>query len=206
MTDPDLTAIAVVLDRSGSMNAIRSDAEGGVNQFVEDQRNEPGRATLTLAQFDDVYELLLLNEPLERVRPITLQPRGRTALLDAMGRTIVRLGEALAALPEDERPGKVLFVTVTDGLENASQEWTREKVFEAVTEQRDKWKWEFVFLAANQDAIATGAQLGISRDAALTFAATGEGARAAAGALSGYASRYRTTGATEFTDADRRQP
>lgn len=202
MTNPDFTAIAVVLDRSGSMTSIRKSAEDALNEFVNGQKQLPGKATLTLAQFDDVYELVYTNKPLDEVSAITLIPRGLTALLDAMGKTITKLGEELAAMTEDERPGKVLVAVITDGYENASSEWSREKVFELIKQQREQWNWEFVFLAANQDAIATAAQFGIDRSSALTFAATDEGVAVASASLGTYTTSYRSTGKGSF-DATR---
>jgi Mg-chelatase subunit ChlD len=194
MTDPNYTALAVVLDRSGSMSAIKSDAEGGLKQFIADQKGQPGKITLTLARFDTEYELVYVNRDLYEIDGIKLQPRGGTALLDAIGRTITKVGEDLESMTENDRPGKVLFVIITDGMENSSVEWTREKVFEAITRQRDTYGWEFIFLAANQDAVQTGREMGIADRNSMTFAATGEGARGMAHAVSSYVTDYRQTG------------
>lgn len=196
MTNPDYTAIGVVLDRSGSMAGIKSDAEGALNTFIEDQKKEPGKATLTLAQFDDHYELVHDNIPLDSVPPVTLTPRGLTALLDAIGKTVVAMGETFAKMADEDRPGKVLVAIITDGIENASRDWTRASIFQLITQQREKWGWDFVFLAANQDAIAEGAGLGVK--SALNFEATGAGVRAGGQSLSNYAGTYRSTGKGRF--------
>jgi hypothetical protein len=105
MTDPKLTLIATLLDRSGSMQAIKSDSEGGFNALIADQRAEAGEARVTLAQFDTKYEVVYANRPIADVGPLELQPRGMTALLDSVGRIITDVGGELSALPEQERPG-----------------------------------------------------------------------------------------------------
>jgi len=159
-----LTEIAVVLDRSGSMEAARTDTIGGFNAFLAEQVDDAGDVNVTLAQFDNEYEVVYLREPVRQAPRLTSEtyvPRGTTALLDAIGRTIDELGARLAATPEGERPGKVIFVIVTDGLENASRTYTREQVFERIRHQTDVYGWEFVYLGAKQDAIAAGAQVGI---------------------------------------------
>jgi hypothetical protein len=198
MTDSNYTAIALVMDRSGSMTRIRDDAEGAIETFLADQRKLPGKASFTFVRFDDRPELVHMLVPLDSVDKIRLEPRYSTALYDAIGYTIAQLGEKLAAIPEDERPGKVLFAIMTDGLENASSEWTRSMVFEAISRQRSEYQWDFVYLGANQDAMAEGARIGVPADSALTFAATPEGTRAGGQSLSAYAGSYRSTGVGDF--------
>lgn len=175
MTNPNLTEIICVVDRSGSMGSIRDDAVGGFNTFLAEQKKVDRPCKFTYAQFDSEYELVHNGVALHNVRPLdhtTYVPRGSTALLDAIGRTVNEVGARLQNTPEDERPGKVLFVILTDGHENSSQEFTRPQINEMITHQRDKYKWEFIFLAANQDAIKTGGDMGISRS--FNFAATGQ--------------------------------
>ncbi len=157
----DYTDITLVLDRSGSMQAIREDAQGGVNAFVADQAGEPGEARLTLVQFDTEYEFVHRGVPVEEVPPFELVPRGATALLDAVGRAVNETGARLAAMPEADRPGLVIFVIVTDGLENASREFGLEEVKRMIEHQQSVYSWQFTFLAANQDAFATGARMGL---------------------------------------------
>jgi hypothetical protein len=194
MTDKDYCAIAVVMDRSGSMEFIQREAEGALRTFVEEQKNLPGKASLTLARFDDHYDITHDGIDLDEVDPasIKLEPRGLTALLDAIGRTINHLGKRLEDLSESERPGKVLFAIVTDGHENASREWTREKVFEAIKRQTDEWQWEFIFLAATEDAIAVANSYGIPKSNADYFVADAMGTRAAGQSMSSYAGAYRS--------------
>lgn len=172
MTNPNKTAIAVVLDRSGSMQACRNDTIGGFNTFVEEQRKLPGYATLSLIQFDDVYQEDYLDKLLVDVPNLTSEtyvPRGYTALHDAIGRTIVNLGAKLAKLPEAERPGKVVMVIITDGQENASKEYNAAKVKELIEHQRTKYQWEFVYLGANQDAVTVGSIMGIAKGSSASY-------------------------------------
>lgn len=190
----DYTHITLVLDRSGSMESMRGDAIGGFNTFLKDQQAASGIATLTLVQFDDRYEKPYEFAPLGAVEVLTEKtfvPRGSTALLDAVGQAIEETGTRLASLPEPERPAKVLFVTLTDGMENASHRFTRQQIFEKITHQRDVYGWDFVFLAANQDAIATGATMGFTAESSATYAATGKGQRSAMQAVSQATAKYR---------------
>lgn len=192
MPDNDLTEIILVVDRSGSMASIQADASGGLNNFIKEQREMPGRANVTLVQFDTVYEKLLDNVPIQRVDKYKLEPRGATALLDAMGRTIIDVGTRLHHTPEHQRPGKVVMVIVTDGEENSSREFAKEKVFEMVRHQQEKYQWQFIFLAANQDAIQVAHTYGIMH--ASNFAPTGMGVNCAYSVSSNAVRQYRTSG------------
>lgn len=171
MVRADLTDLVVLLDRSGSMESIRTDMEGGFKAFLEEQKTLPGQAVLSLSQFDNVYESVYVERPIAKAPPLRIRPRNSTALLDAMGRLIVETGVRLAAKPEADRPSQVIFMIVTDGLENASVEYTREKVMAMVRHQEAKYSWRFLYLGANQDAIAVAAELGISAGSALTYSA-----------------------------------
>ncbi|MHA1839870.1 MAG: vWA domain-containing protein [Candidatus Ranarchaeia archaeon] len=171
--------ITVVLDRSGSMSVIRYDTIGGFNTFLKDQKKEEGTAKLTLVQFDDKYDVVYNNLILEETKELDGQsyvPRGSTALLDAIGRTINDTGARLAALPESERPEEVIFVIITDGEENASHEFTNKKqVFDMIKHQTDKYGWEFLYLGANQDAIKEAASYGIKGTHSMGYAHSGQG-------------------------------
>jgi hypothetical protein len=177
---PDLTEIAFVLDRSGSMNPIADDAIGGFNTFLTEQQALTGQARLTLVLFDHEYMVTHNNVDIRAVPPLdakTYTPRGMTALLDAVGRTIDDIGTRLAATPEAERPAKVIVAILTDGQENASRDYTFARVADKIKHQQEKYSWEFLFLAANQDAIAAAGALAIQPKDAIAFQATPQGVR-----------------------------
>ena len=159
-----LTEIAYILDRSGSMEPLKESAISGFNTFLKDQQETSGKANLTLVLFDDEYLLHADSTPIKEVQPLdasTYVPRSMTALLDAIGRTIENIGKQLAKTPEKERPGKVIIAIYTDGYENASTDYTASKIAKMIRHQTDNYDWEFLFLAANEDAIATAATYGI---------------------------------------------
>jgi hypothetical protein len=200
----DETDVTVILDRSGSMEAIASDVIGGFNRFLMDQQNEPGECRLTLVQFDNEYEVVYASRPIREAPPLTadtFQPRGTTALLDALGRTIDATGARFEALDESERPDRVLIIIVTDGLENASTDYTRERVFKMISTQQDVYKWSFLFMAANQDAIDEGSKVGIPAQRTRAFTADGPAFLAASEAMSEAVASFRSTGDARFSDS-----
>jgi hypothetical protein len=188
MTRPDLTRIYFLLDRSGSMQSIKIDTEGGFAAFVDEQQKAPGACQVTLAQFDNVYDVVYTGKPIAEVPPLVLQPRGSTALLDAMGRLITDAGAELAALPQNDRPGTVIVAVMTDGLENASREWTHPAIKSLVEQQTREYSWQFLYMGADQDAIEVGTSLGIGRDHSVTYGRgkTKEALAAASGKVSSY--------------------
>jgi hypothetical protein len=151
------------------MASCRDDAEGGLNTFIEEQKKHPGETLFTLVQFDTEYEFLHKGKPIREVGPCELVPRGMTALLDAVGRAIAETGERLAAMPEPDRPGLVVFVIVTDGEENSSKEYTKPQIKEMIERQQNDYKWKFSFLGANQDAFAEAGDIGIALDAVANY-------------------------------------
>lgn len=202
----DFADITFVLDRSGSMSSVRDDTIGGFNAFIESQRKVPGECNASLVQFDDQYEVVYTAKPVKDAPALnaeTFVPRGMTALLDAIGRTINETGKRLSAIPEAERPSKVIFVILTDGGENSSKEYSRAKVFEMITHQKTAYKWDFVFLGANQDAISTGASIGIGKGSTMTYTSNAIGTQHAFSSVGGYATRSRMTGSASFSDEDR---
>jgi hypothetical protein len=170
MTNPDRRLIAIVLDRSGSMINVKTDTEGGLRAFLAEQAKAPGETTVSLYQFDDQYEAVHENTPLADVPDFVLHPRGMTALLDAVGRTVNAVGSQLAAMYEPERPGEVVVVILTDGCENASHEFTLPMVKDLITRQQDDYGWKFVFLGADQDAFEAAGGMGIARGTTLSYA------------------------------------
>lgn len=161
----NFTSINVVLDRSGSMGGFTGDTIGGFNTFLKEQKAVPGEALFTLALFDHEYTLIHDCVPIAQVPELTnttYVPRGSTALLDALGRTITATGAKLAAMKEEDRPSKVLFVVITDGEENASREFIHAKIMEMIKHQTEVYKWQFIYLGANQDAIQAGNKMGFN--------------------------------------------
>ncbi|MBK5251830.1 MAG: VWA domain-containing protein [Peptostreptococcaceae bacterium] len=168
----DLTELVFILDRSGSMSGLESDTIGGYNSMMAKQKKEPGDAFVTTVLFDDGYELLHDRINLRGVEPITSKEyfvRGSTALLDAIGKTINKIGNAQKQTSEDERAEKVIFVITTDGMENSSREFTYEIIKKMVDNQKMKYGWEFIFLGANIDAVAEARRFGITEDRAARF-------------------------------------
>lgn len=169
----NLTEIVFVLDRSGSMEAMVEPAVSGFNRLLREQQQTPGSARFTLVLFDDQYEVPISSQPIAEVAELdamTYVPRGSTALLDAIGRTIDELGAKLAATPEAERPGQVIVAILTDGMENASSRFTWRRVAASIRHQTDVYEWQFLFLGANQDAIATAGRINIQSVNAANFA------------------------------------
>jgi hypothetical protein len=209
MTKKNATHICLILDRSGSMMSIREDVAGGVNAFLKEQREAPGECTFTLAQFDDQnpFEVLYDHVPIKDAQDLgeAYRPRGNTPLFDAVGKGIVLAGEKLAALPEHERPERVVFVTMTDGLENASREYNAAKVSEMTKHQKERYGWQFMYLGANQNAQEVATSAGIVRTAAVTYDT--KKIAAAMKISSNKVAQYRASGqsvAMNFSDEDRR--
>ena len=172
------TELVFILDRSGSMSGLEADTIGGFNSMLAKQMKEDGEAVVTTVLFDDRYELLHDRIPLQGVAPITddqYYVRGSTALLDAIGQTITKIASAQKHTAPDMRADKVLFVITTDGYENASREYSYEKIKSIVEHEREKYGWEFLFLGANIDAIAVAGRFGIGADRAVTYHADREG-------------------------------
>lgn len=194
LMNSQLTELTFILDRSGSMESMAGAAIEGFNFFLAAQQNAPGQARLTLVLFDDEYLVPVQSLPVAEVLPLdheTFVPRNSTALLDAIGRTIDELGARIAGLPESARPGKVIVAILTDGLENASHRETWQSVSARIRHQTEKYAWEFLFLGANQDAIATAALLHIASGNAATYYADGIGMRGTARSISRKAAALR---------------
>lgn len=193
----NLTEIVCVLDRSGSMSSIKQDAIGGFNEFLKAQKELDGEANMTVVLFDDEYILLNDREDIKTVNELndkTFVPRGLTALNDAIGRTIRDIGNKLAKINEEDRPSKVIFVILTDGQENTSNRYSRSDVHEMVNHQKEKYNWEFIFLAVNQDAVVTGARIGIDSDSTLSFNANSRGIMDASNVINKAVSNFRNDG------------
>jgi hypothetical protein len=165
------THIAAVVDRSGSMQSIKDDTMGGFDAFIAEQRTKGDPCTVSLYQFDNQYELVCAGLPIEDVPNLVLEPRGSTALLDAIGLTIMNTRERLSALPKGALPGIVIVLIMTDGYENASKTFDYAQIKAMINEREEADGWTFLFMGADQDAIAAASKMGIARDQALSFAA-----------------------------------
>jgi len=169
------------------MASVTEAAIAGFNEFLQDQQKTEGQARLTLVLFDDEYLIPYEGIPLQEAMPLdttTFVPRGSTALLDAIGTTIDKLGAKLEAMPEPERPGQVIVAVFTDGYENASTSFTWQDVSRRILEQTNTYKWQFLFLGANQDAIATASRLNIHASHAANYTADGIGTQHSTKAMS----------------------
>jgi len=204
-----ITDITMVVDRSGSMQQRRKDAEGGVNAFIQAQVEEPGEALLSLIQFDTEYEIIHRGVPIDEVPEYRLEPRGMTALLDAVGRAINETGIRLSGMKKADRPGLVIFVITTDGLENSSTEFTRTQIKEMIEHQQSKYGWHFTFLGANQDAFAEAGAMGMRASAVANYSMgkVGEAYQMTSNKISRMRSQHRKGEEVldEFTDEERKK-
>lgn len=173
-----LTEIVFILDRSGSMSGLEKDTIGGFNSMLEKQRSIEGECRITTVLFDNNYGLLHDRVDIKAVNSITDKDYcvgGSTALLDAIGRTIHKIGAAQKGTVEEYRAEKVMFVIITDGEENASREYTADKVKQQIERQKKRCSWKFIFLGANIDAVETAARFGIDADRAVDYLADSDG-------------------------------
>ena len=174
----NLTELVFILDRSGSMAGLEADTIGGFNAMIEKQKCEEGEAVVSTVLFDHLSEVIHDRVGLQKIRPMTRKEyyvRGCTALLDAVGRAIHHIGNVHKYAREEDRPEKTLFVITTDGMENASREYTYDRVRRMIERQRERHGWEFIFLGANIDAAREAARFGISEDRAANYHADSQG-------------------------------
>jgi hypothetical protein len=198
--DAAMTHIVCILDRSGSMSSLTGDTIGGYNSFIDRQRSEPGDAVVTTVLFDNQYETLLKSVPIKDVKPITTKEyyaRGTTALLDAVGTTVLSL------LGEMDKQGRcpksmpVIFMIMTDGLENASREFSRATVKKLVSDVTEKYGWQFIFLGANIDSAAEAGSIGISGAHSMNYSASADGVNEAYKRAGDAVRMYRKEGAVK---------
>ncbi len=173
-----LTELVFILDKSGSMGGLEADTIGGYNAMLEKQKAVEGECHLTTVLFDNNYELLHDRIDIKAVSQITekeYQVGGSTALLDAIGRTISKIGNAQKHTADDYRAEKVMFIIITDGEENSSREYSAQRIRQTIERQKTRYGWEFVFLGANIDAVEAAGRFGISSDRAQNYHADSEG-------------------------------
>lgn len=166
------TEMVFILDKSGSMSGLEEDTIGGYNSMLKKQQKEEGDAIVTTVLFDNNYEIIHDRTDLKEIKALTEKEYfvgGSTSLLDAIGKTINKIIRATRNTKKEYQADKVMFVIITDGMENSSEEYSYEKIKAMVEKQKERYKWEFVFLGANIDAISTAAKFGIGEDRATNY-------------------------------------
>ena len=168
----ELVEVVFILDRSGSMGGLEADTIGGFNSTLEKQKQEEGEVYWSTVLFDNEHEVIHDRVPIHKVEKLTEEEyyvRGCTALLDAIGRAIHHIGSVHKYAREEDVPSKTLFIITTDGMENASREYTYRGIKQMISRQQEKFGWEFIFLGANMDAVSEAGRLGIRADRAARF-------------------------------------
>ncbi len=176
----NLTELVFILDRSGSMSGLEADTIGGFNGLIEKQKRQEGQCLVSTVLFDHEIQVLHDRMLLERIEPMTDRDytvRGCTALLDAIGGAIHHIGNVHKYARAEDVPEHTLFVITTDGMENASRRYSAEKVRQMIERQKSKYGWEFLFLGANIDAVATARHFGIGADRAVNYRSDRAGTR-----------------------------
>lgn len=195
-----LTELVFILDKSGSMSGLEKDTIGGYNSMLEKQKAVEGECRITTVLFDNNYELFHDRIDIRAVSPITekeYQVGGSTALLDAIGRTIHKIGNAQKNTDDDYRAEKVMFIIITDGEENASREYSADKVKAQIERQKTKYGWEFIFLGANIDAVQTAGRFGIAPDRAVDYLADSAGTELNFKVMSAAVATFREAGTVD---------
>jgi len=203
----EYTHIHILLDRTGSMEIIRDDTIGGFNAFLKEQKALPGKATMTLVQFDSQapYEVIHDFKPIDEVAELTREtfvPRASTPLLDAMGRAINDLDAKISSIAEI--PNRVVMVIITDGQENASREFHKNLVEEMIKQKQASADWQFVFLSADLASIDDAAALGFKQASTMAYDQEKAGVRSMYTSASDSISRYRKgEKSVSFSEEDR---
>ena len=176
----NLTELVFILDKSGSMAGLERDTIGGFNAMIEKQKKEDGECYVSTVLFNDTSEVIHDRAKLTDVQPMTEKEYfvcGCTALLDALGGAIHHIGNIHKYARPADVPEHTLFIITTDGMENASQHYTSERVKQMIERQKEKYGWDFLFIGANIDAVETAARYGISEDRAVNYVSDEEGTR-----------------------------
>lgn len=190
------TDMTLILDKSGSMEIIRTDTIGGYNTFLKEQQETPGECDFSLVMFDTNYDFVYQGRPIKEVHGLsekTYRPSGSTALLDAVGRSIHEAGNRLDKLTEADKPEKVIMVIITDGQENFSREYTKDQIKKMIEHQEKQYSWSFMYLGANQDAFAEAGGMGIRMTATSNWKGDKEGVEVAYMSTSANVRAYRVS-------------
>lgn len=199
----DLTELVFILDRSGSMSGLEEDTIGGFNSVIEKQKRQSGKCLVTTVLFDSRVQTLHDRVELQELRPMTREDYcvgGCTALLDALGGTIRHIANIHRYARPEDVPARTSFVIMTDGLENASRVFGSEEVKRMIRHEKEKYGWEFLFLAANIDAVETAERMGIQRDRAVNYHPDEKGIRMAYDAVDKVVSARRASAAPLSAD------
>ena len=184
---PERIELVLILDKSGSMQGLESDTIGGFNAMIEKQRALAVPVRVTTVLFNDKMDMLYERKDIQRVKPLTAKEYevgGTTALLDAVGAAILKMEQTDVA--ERRQGTKVIFVIITDGMENASKEFTKPKVKQLISDKQEKAGWEFIYLGANIDAVEEADAIGVKKANAVTYRNTESGVRANYDAVSAF--------------------
>lgn len=181
MTNQRYQHVVIINDRSGSIEVILAGMQSGFDEFIRSQQSliadgTLSKLTMSLWQFDDKIDMVGSFLPITEFTGYKIQPRGNTAMYDAIGRAIVTEGEQLAAMPEDERPGQVVVLIISDGLENWSKDWTGPKVRDLIEQQKSQYGWQVIYIGTNQDAFQESDKIGVASAGTLSYASSNTGA------------------------------
>lgn len=196
MPKQGLTEIVTIIDKSGSMKGLKGKTIEGFNEFLDEQKKIEGEANFSLILFSSpgvekiIFDSVNVKEALE-LNEENYQPGGTTALYDCIGKSIKALKKRIKNLDEKEKPERVLFVIITDGFENSSVIFDKDKVFKMISKREEKNGWNFIYLGANQDSFAEGGKMGVKKGRTLDFASTDAGVNFAYTNASNYTKAYR---------------
>lgn len=204
MPKKDSIDITMIIDRSGSMHEVKEEAQNGINSFIEEHKKAPGSAVMTVVEFDDMYSVLINAIDIQAIEAVELTPRGMTALYDSVGVTVGNTADRIDALAEDQKPEKVLFVIVTDGLDNASKEHTSKSVRALVEQMQAQRDWQFMFIGKGLDVVEQAGQMGLDPAATMAVGASGSSFTSALRGSTDASTRYREglTGGVEYTEQE----
>lgn len=194
--------LVFILDRSGSMSSIATDMDGAMKEVIQKQKDREEDVLVTYVRFDTEYEEVFSEKSISEIDGFRLEPRGGTALLDAIGSTVNTFERRFNKKDEKDRPGKVLFIIITDGDENSSKEFSRSQVFEIIEKVKRDHDWGFTFIGANQDSISEGNSIGVQRGSSINYSASAMGVRSMSKSVSCYVADYLDTGKASYDESE----